>query len=182
MMTLKQAEQHGNTFFLTIKTIYGLPILINKKYYQIILDSLKFCRANKGLKIYAYTILLNHLHLVVSMLDNFSLSDTIGDFKKFTAHEILKQLKLDKQYDLLDELHIAASKNKNQDSKIWRIDCWPKIIATEKFLLQKVKYTDLNARKHGVVRDIENYLYTSYHNHYCNHNVVLKIDDVKNLL
>ena len=31
---------------------------------------------------------------------------------------------------------------------------------------------------HGVVKDIENYPYTSYHDHYCNHPTLLKIDDI----
>ncbi len=182
MITLKEAQKYSDIFFLTIKSIDGLPILINEKYYKIILDSLKFCRENKGLKIYAYTILLNHLHLVIMMAEGFSLSDTIGDFKKYTAHEILKQLELDKQYNLLDELIITANKTKDREKKVWRRSCWPEIIVSEKFLLQKVNYIDLNAQKHGVVRDIEKYPYTSYHNHYCNHKVVLEIDDIKELL
>ena len=182
MITLQEIEKNNNTFFLTIKSIDGLPLLINKKYYQIILDSLKFCRENKGWKIWAYTILINHLHLVLSTSDNYSLSISVGEFKSFTAKIILKQLKIDKQYNLLDALNTAADRIKDRETRLWRRDCYPKAVITKKFLLQKVKYTDLNAQKHNIVNDIEKYPYTSYHNHYCDHPVVLEIDDIKNIL
>jgi REP element-mobilizing transposase RayT len=180
-MTLQEAQRNGNLFFLTIKSIDGLPILINEKYYQIILDSLKFCRRHKGWRIYAYAILINHLHLVLKLLKGFSLSDTMRDFKKYTSNQILKRLKEDKQYDLLEELKIAANKTKDRNSKVWRHDCWPKIIVTEKFFFQKVQYTDFNAQKHGLVGDMEKYPYTSYHNHYCGHEAVLEIDNIAEL-
>ena len=182
MMSLKQAEKYGDIFFLTIKSVNGLPVILNERYYKIILDSLKFCRENKGLKIYAYTILLNHMHLVVMAGERINLSEAIGDFKKFTANQIFEQLKLDEQFDLLNELRMGVRNDKNSNCRIWRKDCFPKTIETENFFLQKVNYIDLNAAKHNVVKDIEEYPYTSYHNHYCNHKVVLEIDDIKELL
>ena len=180
-MTLKEAQRNGNIFFLTIKSIYGLPILINEKYYTIILDSLKFCRQNKRCRIYAYAVLFNHIHLVLRILEGFSLSDAVRDFKKYTANQILKQLKIDNQYDLLEELKITANKTKDRDGKVWRRDCWPKVIETEKFFFQKIQYIDFNAQKHGIVKDAEQYPYTSYHNHHCNHGLILEIDDIKEL-
>jgi len=185
MVTLKQVEDlcdSDGVFFLTIKSINGLPILLDKKYYQVILSSLKYGCENKGWKIYAYTILINHLHLVLKVLKGYSLSGTISDFKSFTAHEILKLLRKDKQYNILDELAMAANKMEDCNYKIWRRSCWPEAITSRKFLLQKVKYVDNNAAKHRIVRDIESYLYTSYHNHYCEHEVVLDIDDIKELI
>jgi len=182
MISLKEAEKYGDIFFLTIKSVNGLPIILNERYYKIILDSLRFCRENKGLRIYAYTILLNHIHLVVMMEKEFSLSDTIGDFKKFTANQIFEQLKSDKQFDLLNELRVNVRNDKNSDCRIWRRDCFPKVVETENFFLQKVNYIDLNPVKHNVVDNIEKYPYTSYHNHYCDHEVFLEIDDIKELL
>jgi len=154
----------------------------NRKYYQVILDSLKFCRKNKGWKIFAYTILINHLHLVIKILDQYSLADIIRDFKRFTANKILQQLKIDKQYDLLKKLEITAQDVNDQYQKLWCRSCWPKAIVSKKFFLQKVKYTNLNAQKHKIVNDMEKYFYSSYHNHYCDHKTLLEIDDIKGIL
>ncbi len=178
MTTLKQFKTDNNVLFLTIKSIKGLPILIDDSYYKIILDSLNHCRRNKNWIIYAYTILINHIHIVLKVKKPFLVSKTINEFKSYTAHNILNKLKVDNQFSLLKNLQYAAIHNKDRDNKIWRRSCWPETIGSVKFLLQKAHYTDYNALKHGVVDNIEQYPYTSFHNHYCDHEVLLKIDEI----
>jgi len=182
MSILKENQQASNIFFITFKIINSLQVFTNKKYYQVILDSLKFCRKNKGWKIYAYTILINHLHLVIKILPNFNLDDTVRDFKSFTAKEILKLLREDNHWGILREMKLAAKDTKKQNFKVWRKNIWPKAIVSKKFFLQKVKYTNLNAQKHKIVNDMEKYPYSSYHNHYCDHKTFLEIDDIKGIL
>ena len=65
-----------------LRSFYLIP------YRDIIIDSFVFCRKSKGLKVYSYVIMSNHVHCIVSAENN--LSDTIRDFKKFTSKEILK--------------------------------------------------------------------------------------------
>ena len=65
-----------------LRSFYLIP------YRDIIIDSFVFCRKSKGLKVYSYVIMSNHVHCIVSAENN--LSDTIRDFKKFTSQEILK--------------------------------------------------------------------------------------------
>ena len=50
----------------------------------MIIDSLKHCQENKGLVIYAWCIMSNHLHLIISSKES-NVSDVLGDFKKFTS-------------------------------------------------------------------------------------------------
>ena len=49
-----------------------------------------------------------------------SLSDTIRDFKQYTAKRGQDRLKQDGKFDLLEELKIAANKDKDRNTKIWR--------------------------------------------------------------
>lgn len=184
MLTLKQFENTSDNslYFLTLKTINGLPVILNKKYYNILTDSLKYCMDNKGWIIYAYIILINHIHLIVKIEDGYSLSGSISDFKGFTSKSIIDFLREDDEFDILNELFIEANKNKDRNCKIWRRSVWPETISSREFLIQKMNYVDLNPQKHGVVKDIEKYPYTSYHNHYCNHELVLNINDIKELL
>jgi putative transposase len=57
-----------------------------------IVDSLEFCQKNKGLVIYAWCLMSNHLHMVVKSTNN-DLSGVLRDFKKHTAREIIKNIK-----------------------------------------------------------------------------------------
>lgn len=54
--------------------------------FDLIIESLKFLRENGSLKIFAYVILENHLHMIVSSED---LSNTMMRFKSYTARRII---------------------------------------------------------------------------------------------
>ena len=95
------------------------------------------------------------------------------------ANQILKQLKKDNEFEILKKLRYTTIQNKKQKHKIWKSSCYPRAIISEKFLTQKIDYTDFNAVRHGIINDIEKYPHTSYHNHYCNHFVLLKIDSIE---
>ncbi|MDE6083792.1 MAG: transposase [Muribaculaceae bacterium] len=73
-------------FFVTITVIDWVDVFTREAYKNIIAESLDFCRRKKGLCIYAWVLMTNHIHLIVSHdVNNEKLSQTIGDFKKFTA-------------------------------------------------------------------------------------------------
>jgi putative transposase len=184
MTTLIQYEKENNDniYFLTLKSVNGLPIILDKKYFDIILETIKYSILNKGWIVYAYTILINHIHIILKTKKDYILSKSIKEFKSFTGKKIIKKLELDKKFDILDELYVEANIKKDRKIQIWRRSVWPEIIASVEFLNQKVNYIDFNALKHGVVNDIELYPYTSYHNHYCNHDCFLKINDPKELI
>lgn len=75
----KITDQDG-IYFITSTIVEWLPVFTSLTYFQIIINSLKFCIKNKALKLYAYVILDNHFHLIVPGLQ---LSKNIQDFKKF---------------------------------------------------------------------------------------------------
>ncbi len=65
--------------FVTPTIVGWCDVFSRKVYKDIIVDSLKFCQKNKGLIIYGYVIMTNHIHLVISAKEGFSLSDIIRD-------------------------------------------------------------------------------------------------------
>jgi putative transposase len=58
---------------------------------QIVLDSLAFMQTHLRLTVYAFMIMENHLHVVVSS-DYFS--NELGDFKFFTERQIIDAKRL----------------------------------------------------------------------------------------
>ena len=53
-------------YFCTITVLDWLPVLIESRYIEPLLDSLRFCRQHKGLKLYAFVVMPNHMHLICS--------------------------------------------------------------------------------------------------------------------
>lgn len=79
-------------YFLTFTIVGWIDVFTRKEYKLEIVDSLNFCVREKGLTIYAWCIMSNHLHLIVRAKDGYRMSDIIRDFKKFTAKRIIKKI------------------------------------------------------------------------------------------
>jgi putative transposase len=62
-------------------------VFTRKDYRDFVLDSIRFCRVEKGLALHSWCLMSNHLHLVV-FAKNENLSDILRDFKKFTSKQI----------------------------------------------------------------------------------------------
>ena len=82
----------GSTSF-TCTVHQWVDVFIRKEYVEILLESIRFCQNKKGLKIYAWDIITNHIHMIVGS-DKENLSDIIRDFKKYTSRKILKRQKI----------------------------------------------------------------------------------------
>ncbi|MGK0285442.1 MAG: REP element-mobilizing transposase RayT, partial [Salibacteraceae bacterium] len=81
--------EQDQLYFLTFQVVEWVDVFTRKTYRDIIIQSLKFCQENKGLEIYGYVIMSNHIHLLLRS-DSNSLSNTIKEFKSFSAKQILK--------------------------------------------------------------------------------------------
>jgi REP element-mobilizing transposase RayT len=53
---------------------------------------LQYCQKEKGLIIYAWVLMTNHMHMIVGSAGENKVSDILRDFKKFTSKEIIRTL------------------------------------------------------------------------------------------
>ena len=86
---------------ITCIILHWIPIFTRTETTNIVFDSLKFLQKEDNLKIYAYVILENHHHMIVSYDD---VSKTIKKLKSFTAKEILKYLQIKNVKTILEQL------------------------------------------------------------------------------
>lgn len=145
---------------LTIKNWYYIFDRHNR--WEILADSLRYCKENKGIKLFGFVFMLNHIHLVVMS------EDVIGflrDFKKFTSKRLYKNIQETEPNVLkifIDE------KNRYQ---FWKPSNMPKQITSEKFLLQKLEYIHGNPVRKRYVNKPEDWYWSS-----ANPNCRLKAD------
>ena len=52
--------------FITFAVVEWVDIFTRKQYRDIVLESIKYCQAEKGLLLHAWCIMSNHLHLIAS--------------------------------------------------------------------------------------------------------------------
>jgi len=59
----KIRDQFG-VYFITFATVQRVDVFSRSCYVETVLDSLRFCIKEKGLKVHAWCIISNHLHLL----------------------------------------------------------------------------------------------------------------------
>jgi REP element-mobilizing transposase RayT len=79
--------------FITATVVDWIDVFTRQTYRDIIIGSLDYCIKNKGMILYGYVIMSNHIHLIIQSEEG-KLSDLIRDFKKFTAKSILEKYKI----------------------------------------------------------------------------------------
>ena len=80
MRPFQVSDQHA-IYFLTLTIVDWIDGFTRKEYKLEVVDSLNFCVERKGLEIFAWCLMSNHLHLLCRSKEAFRLSDTIQDFK-----------------------------------------------------------------------------------------------------
>ena len=164
--TIKNSE---GMFFITITIIGWVDVFTRKDYRDVIIDSLKYCQKEKGLILYAYVIMSSHIHMIIGSKSGFTLVDTIRDFKKFTAKQIIKLIKEipeSRREWLLNKFSFEANRTKRgKDYKFWQDGYHAKEIETIGFLEQKLDYVHNNPVESGIVLSPEEYLYSSAKNY-----------------
>lgn len=78
--------------FITFTVVNWIDVFTRNEYRDIIINSLNYCVKNKGLRVHAYCIMTNHIHLIVSAQQNAKIASIVRDLKKYTATELLKAI------------------------------------------------------------------------------------------
>ena len=45
--------------------MYWIDLFIREEYKRIVLDSWKYCIANKGMELYGWCIMTSHVHMII---------------------------------------------------------------------------------------------------------------------
>ncbi len=89
MAFARRIQNTEGLYFITFATVQWVDVFTRSTYVNIVLESLKYCQKEKGLRVHAWCIMSNHLHLMISTKMNHHPSDVLRDFKKFTSKQII---------------------------------------------------------------------------------------------
>jgi len=152
-------------YFVTMTIVKWLPVLADKEFCRLILESLKFCQKEKGLIIHCWCIMPNHIHLIISRSKpEFTLGNIIRDFKKFTAKDIIRQLddsNLAHKYYVNIFRRKASQIKRNKNFKVWKDGSHPILLDTNFLIDQKLEYIHYNPVKANLCEAPEDYVWSS---------------------
>src|SRR5262249_50381144 len=111
-------------YFMTCTIVGWLPVFTRPEAVQVLFDSWKFLRQNRGFSLYGYVILENHLHLIASAPD---LANAMKSFKMYTAGAIIELLERHAAEVLLRQLRAFKLRHKTKSEyQVWQEGSMPK--------------------------------------------------------
>jgi len=164
----KTAEKE-KAYFATFTITEWVKVLQDHSGKMIIVDAIKYYQKQRGLVLYAFCIMPNHVHIIAQSNGTETLSAVLRDLKKYTSKAITKKLEIENSDDGNKALSIfktAGEKLKRITKyKVWQDGNRPKVLYSNKFIWQKLNYIHNNPVEAGLVESAENYLYSSARNY-----------------
>ena len=148
--------------FMTCSVLQWIPIFNKQDTRDILLNSFRYLQG-EGLKIYAYVILKDHLHIIAQ---SSNLSRDIARFKSITAKRLLTWLSEHEENRILNQFSIYKKAHKrDRKFQIWQEGVHTEWIHDEKMMMQKVEYIHNNPVEYGYVNRPEDWRYSSARNY-----------------
>ena len=146
-------------YFVSFAVNKWVDVFTNNDYKDILIENLKYCQQHKGIEIFAWCIMTNHVHLIVRAKDGFLLPDILRDYKKFTSKAILKAIRENvnesRRGFLLEQFKTS------EDFCFWVTDNHPIELWSNSVIDQKIEYLHQNPVEEGLVFKAEDYIYSS---------------------
>ena len=176
----KIRDQHA-AHFITFAVVEWIDVFTRSAYADIVVESLHFCQQNKGLRVHAWCLMSNHIHLIISATPPASLSGLIRDFKKFTSSQVIHAIENNEKESrknwMLWVFRKAGERNKRNDVyQFWQQDNHPIECSTPEMLKSRMRYLHENPLRAGMVRSEWNYVYSSANDYYNNGKGLIEID------
>ncbi len=132
--------QHPVQFFTAVCQDW-LKLLSDDACKQMIVEALKFRIVRGEVKVGAYVIMPNHIHVIWRVQNGYRREDLQRDFLKFTAKDIIERIRTKEGERELESLYVGLKDRKFQ---VWKRNSMTVDLISQKFLKQKLEYIHYN--------------------------------------
>ena len=163
-------DDQSGLYFVTFTVINWIDLFTRDGYREIFINSVKYCQKHKGLKVSAWVIMTNHVHMILST-EGSKLQDIVRDLKSYISRHVrleIEQNSSESRKDWMMWLFKKAGLNNtnNNDFQFWIQDNHPILLSTGEKAHQKLEYIHNNPVRAGFVCEAEHWKWSSAHD-YC---------------
>jgi putative transposase len=154
-------ERFGEVFFVTTTVVGFVNVFDLEASRSIVIDNLKFYQNRGDFTLLAWVLMPNHLHLVMRIKGELSISQIMGNVKRITSRQISDWLSRSGNQKMVETLDAKAKLEPSRHSRIWkpRFDCL--VITNENTLREKIDYIHYNPVRAGLVSNTVDWIYGS---------------------
>jgi putative transposase len=166
MTTGYQIRNQEGLHFVTFAVVEWVDVFTRKEYAFLLIESLKFCQEKKGLLVYSWCLMSNHLHLIIAVQEGNTLSAVLRDFKRYTAQAIIAAIEKNMQesrrrWMLWIFRSVGQQSTRNEKYQFWQQENHPIELTSNAFKEEKLRYIHRNPVEAGWVAEAEHYAYSS---------------------
>ena len=168
-------------YFISFATVYWLDVFVRDSYFAAFIESLEYCRKNKGMELFAWCILPSHVHLIFRDKDK-NPSKLIKELKTYTSKKIQNLISENPQESrkewMLWLMERAGKKNSNvKFRQFWQQNNKPIELWSSEVIKQKIDYIHNNPVEAGFVIEPHHWKYSSAVN-YSGEQGMIEIDEI----
>jgi len=153
-------------YFVSFAVVEWIDVFTRNDYKNILIESMEFCQREKGMEIFAWCIMTNHMHLVFRSIKGQKPELLLGDFKRFTSKAVVNAIKENPRESrkewLLECFKRAGAESSNvKGYQFWQHNNKPIELWSNKVIFEKINYIHNNPVKKGLVSYPQDYVYSS---------------------
>ena len=161
------SEGRQACYFITFSTVDWVDIFIRPVYKQVIVHTLNHFIEHKGLTVYAWCLMSNHLHLLICAEEGQSIAEVEKEYKNFTTQKILEAIDTEPELRktwMLDRFeHFSHLFSLSKKFQVWQTCSSPVHIELSKtdILLEHFDHIHENPVRDRIVDSAPEYIYSS---------------------
>jgi REP-associated tyrosine transposase len=162
---MELTAKSNDVYFVTLTVVEWIDIFTRPIYKDLIIDNLIYCQKNKGLDVFSYVIMTNHIHMIARS-NVQTMSDFLRDFKGYTSNQIFKLIEnneKESRKEWMLKIFRKAGKNNvlNKNHQFWQNLNYPILVDKVSIFEKKRNYIHHNPVKAEIVARVEDYVYSS---------------------
>ena len=158
MSTKYKFTDKQGIYFTTSTVTDWTDVFTRDIYRDILLDSIRFCQNNQGLRVHAWVLMTNHLHMICSCKPENDIALVLRNMKSFTAMKlidaIIKNPKESRMENILNAFELEGKKStSNFRYKFWQHENHPILLDSTLVFNQRLNYLHSNPVTAGFVTE-----------------------------
>jgi putative transposase len=158
MSKLKRLFLPERCYFVTTVVKGRQRLLEDRTVCSMILEDLQFYRIKHGFLLHGYVIMPDHLHILMSVQRDATISQIMHDFKSHTAQVINRTL--------------------GRTGVFWQKGFYDHIIRDERDFKKRIDYMHKNPLMSGLVKEMPDYPFSSFRNYYMEDDSMIEMDQL----
>jgi putative transposase len=151
-------SQDSPVLYITLVTNNRLPVFQKDAMKELLCRAVDEARKSAGFLLFAYVIMLDHLHLLTSRPS--TTSDVLRVLKGLTARRVIDYLKANNYLTSLAKLQ-HQQRERNHKYSLWQTEKNVFPIFSEKMFMEKLNYIHQNPVRAGLVEQAIDYRWSS---------------------